>query len=157
MVFLSSGIDLNSKSSTHVTKVSQDAFVDIVESTRGFLPSYFRTTFRSGRSVEGTVSEKLRSGQLLQLYGLSLHQMHFQMHWTLHLYYISSGLQSRTASLHQNCFLIIPHCIKIVFCRHGLESLVSILSIGILIWKASHHNSGMSLSSYAPRGLRSPR
>ena len=112
---LSSGIDLNSKSSTQVTKASQDAFADIVESTRGFLPSYFPTTFKSGRSVEGTVSEKLRPGQLLQLYGLSLHQMHFQMHWALHLYYISSGLQSRTASLHQNGFLIIPQYIKIVF------------------------------------------
>jgi len=56
------GADLNTTTSTQVTKATQDTFMEIMQETRGFLPTSFKAKFKSGKVVEAREPDKCRSG-----------------------------------------------------------------------------------------------
>ena len=69
------GVDLAHARATHVSNDTQATFREIIQATRGFLPTSFKAVFESGKIVEAAVPEKCMSGQLLQLNACKLVQV----------------------------------------------------------------------------------
>ena len=70
------GVELSSANCTNISRATEQTFLEMVPLTREFMPTSFKVTFECGLLIESAdVSERLLSGQILQLNSCKLLQV----------------------------------------------------------------------------------